>query len=85
VKGDLELKWDQACDNVRLRLWDYEGVVTAVAYDAKGAPVATAGPLPGSAVPQTLVLSAAGMVRLVLSSSSDKAFLQEVCCSRLGP
>jgi len=70
------------CDRVTLRLRDLEGAVTAKAFNSSGAEVATAGPLPPSATPQTLIVNGAGIVRVVLSSNSDKAFLQDICCSR---
>ena len=83
--GQVELKFtppNAPCDRVTLRLWDLEGVVTATAYNESGAVVASAGPPAGSATPQELVITGTGIVRVVLASSSDKAFLQEVCCSR---
>jgi hypothetical protein len=70
------------CDRVALWLRDFEGVVTATAYDSGGAVVAMAGPPSGNAAPQEMVLSGPGIVRVVLSSTSDKAFLQDICCSR---
>jgi hypothetical protein len=70
------------CDRVALWLRDFEGVLTATAYDSAGAVVATAGPPPANAAPRELVLSGPGIVRVVLSSTSDKAFLQNICCSR---
>jgi hypothetical protein len=85
VTGQVELSLTPPgtpCDRVALRLRDLEGVVTATAYDVEGAVVATAGPPPGNAAPQELVLSGSGIVRVVLSSNSDKAFLQNICCSR---
>jgi hypothetical protein len=85
LSGQVQLKFtppNAPCDLVTLRLWDFEGVVTVTAYNESGAVVASAGPLSGRAAPQELVLSGTGIARVVLSSSSDKAFLQEVCCSR---
>jgi hypothetical protein len=85
LSGQVELKFTPPhapCDLVTLRLWDFEGVVTATAYNESGAVVASTGPSPGSAAPQELVLSGTGIVRLVLASTSDKAFLQEICCTR---
>jgi hypothetical protein len=67
---------------VRLRLADFEGVVIARAYDASGALVSTAGPPPGSVAPQELFLGGGRIVRVEIVSTSDKAWLQEVCCSR---
>jgi hypothetical protein len=89
LSGQVELKFtppSAPCDLVTLHLWDLEGAVTATAYNESGTVVASAGPLSGSPTPQELVISGTGIVRVVLSSSSDKAFLQEVCCSRaIGP
>jgi len=85
LTGQVELKFTPPaapCDRVALRLRDFEGVVTVTAYDAGGAVVATVGPPPSSATPQELVVTGAGIVRVVLSSNSDKAFLQNICCSR---
>jgi hypothetical protein len=85
--GEVELRFappSAPCDRVTLNLRDLEGVVTATAYDESGAVVATSGPPPGSATPQEIVLNGTGIVRVVLLSNSDKAFLQELCCSRNG-
>ena len=86
VIGQVELKFGASvapCNRVTLNLRDLEGVVTATAYNDSGAVVATAGPLPASGTPQELALNGTGLTRVVLSSTSDKAFLQEVCCWRL--
>jgi hypothetical protein len=87
LSGQIELKLlppTAPCDLVTLRLRDFEGVVTATAYDAGGAVIATAGPPPALAAPQDLAVSGSGITRVVLSSTSDKAFLQDVCCHRAG-
>jgi len=89
LSGQIELKLlapAAPCDRVALYLRDFEGVVTATAYNSAGAVVATAGPPPGSDTPQDLIVSGPGITRVVLSSTSDKAFLQGVCCDRtVGP
>jgi hypothetical protein len=85
LAGQIELKLlppGAPCDRVALRLRDFEGVVTATAYNDAGDVVGTAGPPPGSATPQELVVNGTGIVRVILSSSSDKAFLQDICCLR---
>jgi hypothetical protein len=72
----------EGCDRVRLSVWDFEGVVTAKAFNSAGAEVANAGPLTGSSSPQELVLIGSGISRIVLSSSSSKALLLNFCCER---
>ena len=61
---------------------DFEGGVTAKAFNAANVQVSEAGPLAGSASPQELVLNGPGITRVVLFSNSDKAFLQSLCCER---
>ncbi len=83
LKGQIEIKSEQAnelCSNLRLLVWDLEGAVKVTAYNSNNAVVGTAGPLPASATPQDLVVSGQGIVRVVLSSNSDKAMLRDVCC-----
>jgi hypothetical protein len=70
------------CGQVTLRLRDFEGVVKADAYNAVGDLVASAGPLPGNSAPQDMVLTGPGITRVTISSTSDKAFLQSICCNR---
>lgn len=72
----------EGCDRVRLGVWDFEGVITAKAFNAAGAEVANAGPPAGSASPQQLTLEGAGISRVVLFSSSSKALLLNFCCER---
>jgi hypothetical protein len=89
VSSQTELKLlppASPCDRVTLLLRDLEGVVTAKAYNEAGVLVGSAGPLPGSSTPQELIVSGAGITRIVLFSTSDKAFVQDVCCYRtFGP
>ncbi len=85
LTGTVELMFippSSPCDRVRLRVRDFEGGVTAKAFNAANAVVGEAGPLPGSASPQELVLNGPGITRVVLFSNSDKAFLQSLCCER---
>ena len=87
LSGQVEFKFlppSAPCDRVRMRIRDFEGVVTAKAFDASGGVVGEAGPLPGSATPQELVVNGASITRVVVSSTSDKAFLQSICCERNG-
>ena len=80
--GAVTLQFTEPCDSVRLRLADFEGVVVARGYDAAGGLVAVAGPGSASGLPQELTLSGGAMARVVLESTSDKAWLQDVCCTR---
>ncbi len=85
LTGTVELMFippSSPCDRVRLRVRDFEGGVTAKAFNAANVQVSEAGPLPGSASPQELVLNGPGITRVVLFSNSDKAFLQSLCCER---
>jgi hypothetical protein len=86
LAGEIEIKPEPSntlCDGIRLLVWDLEGAVTVTGYDANNVVVATTGPLPASATPQQALLNGAGIVRLVIQSNSDKAFLQELCCGRV--
>jgi len=87
LAGEMEMQLAGApCNRVTLRLRDLEGVVKVNAYNSANVLVATAGPPPGMSAAQELVLNGAGITRLVLSSTSDKAFLQSICCERgVGP
>lgn len=69
-------------DRVRLRIRDFEGGVTAKAFNLANELVAEVGPLVGSATPQEVVLHGPGIGRVILQSTSDKAFLQQVCVER---
>jgi hypothetical protein len=83
--GEVQLQFvppNAPCDRVTLTLSDLEGVVTATAYNAVGEVVAAVGPPAGSATPQDLVLEGTGIERVVIESTSDKAFLQDICCVR---
>jgi hypothetical protein len=83
LAGEVQIVLPQnntACLQLRLLLRDEEGAVTVTAYNANNEVVATAGPPPAGSTPQQLVLSGTGIVRLVISSKSDKSFLQEICC-----
>ena len=87
LKGNIEIQLAQSADTclqVRLLLKDEDGVVTAAAYDANGAVVGTAGPLPASTTPQQMVVNGTGAVRVVITSNSDLAELQEICCVTAG-
>ena len=87
LSGQVEFKFlppSAPCDRVRMRIRDFESVVTVKAFDEAGALVGEAGPLPGSASPQELVVNGTGITRVVVSSTSDKAFLQSICCERNG-
>ncbi|HUR46870.1 MAG TPA: hypothetical protein VMZ27_13410 [Candidatus Saccharimonadales bacterium] len=70
------------CDHFTLRVRDLEGVVKANAYNSVGDLVASAGPPPGNLAPQEMVLNGSGITRVVITSTSDKAFLQSICCER---
>ena len=67
-----------------MHIRDFEGVVTVKAFDEAGGVVGEAGPLPGSAAPQELIVNSASITRVVVFSTSDKAFLQSICCERNG-
>ncbi len=87
LSGQVEFKFlppGAPCDRVRMRIRDFEGVVTVKAFDASGGVVGEAGPLPGSATQQELVVNGASITRVVVFSTSDKAFLQSICCERNG-
>lgn len=87
LSGQVEFKFfppAAPCDRVRMHIRDFEGVVTVKAFDAAGVVVGEAGPLPGSATPQELIVSGSNITRVVLSSTSDKAFLQDICYERNG-
>jgi hypothetical protein len=85
VSGQIEFKLlnGQSCEQMTFQLRDLEGVVTATAYNGSGAIVGTAGPATADGTPQEFSVDGAGMTRVVLSSTSDKAFVQTICWRRI--
>jgi hypothetical protein len=73
------LSFARAVSRVELTLVGFAVPATATAYDANGAVVATAVMTAPQRVPETLVLSAPGIVSVVVDSPSDEVLMPRVC------
>jgi hypothetical protein len=73
------LTFAQPVSRVELTLVQFAVPATATAYDAGGAVVATAVMTVPQQVPETLVLSAPGIVSVVVNSPQDEVLMPRVC------
>jgi len=64
---------------VELTLVQFAAPATATAFDAGGTVVATATMTVGQQVPETLVLSAPGIVQVVVEAPSDEVLMPQLC------
>jgi hypothetical protein len=73
------ISFAQPVSQVEVTLVQFASPATATAFDAAGAVVATATMTAGQQVPETLVLSGAGITSVVVESPNDEVLMPQVC------
>jgi hypothetical protein len=74
-----KLSFGSAASQVEVTLVAFATPAVATAYDGSGTVVSTATMTVGQQIPQTLVLTGAGIVTIVVESKADELLLQKLC------
>ncbi len=75
------ISFAQPVSQVEVTLVRFASLATATAFDAGGAVVATATMTVGMQIPETLVLSGAGITSVIVESPNDEILMPQVCWS----